>query len=129
NDTHGHAIGDRMLASVAAIIKKQFRQMDILARYAGDEFVAIMPMASGDVAEMVAERIRSAVESHEFAIRTGRTTRIGISIGIACFPTDGETSESLLSRAGQNMQQDKHVRKLNPPSDAHNMVLSLDSFR
>ncbi|HEY0100181.1 MAG TPA: diguanylate cyclase [Pyrinomonadaceae bacterium] len=129
NDTHGHAIGDRLLASVAAIVKKQFRQMDILARYAGDEFVAIMPMASGDVAEMVADRIRAAVESHEFTIRTGRTTRIGISIGIACFPTDGETSESLLSQAGRNMQQDKHGRKLNPPSDPQNMVLSLDSFR
>jgi diguanylate cyclase (GGDEF)-like protein/putative nucleotidyltransferase with HDIG domain len=129
NDTHGHAIGDRLLASVAAIIKKQFRQMDILARYAGDEFVAIMPMASRDVAEMVAERIRSAVESHEFTIRTGRTTRIGISLGIACFPNDGETSESLLSQAGQNMQQDKHVRKLNPPSDTQNMALTLDSFR
>lgn len=129
NDTHGHAIGDRLLASVAAIVKKQFRQMDILARYAGDEFVAIMPMASGDVAEMVAERIRSAVEAHEFTVRTGRTTRIGISIGIACFPTDGETSESLLSQAGHNMQQDKHGRRLNPAAAAENMVLSIDSFR
>jgi diguanylate cyclase (GGDEF)-like protein/putative nucleotidyltransferase with HDIG domain len=129
NDTHGHAIGDRLLASVAAIIKKQFRQMDILARYAGDEFVAIMPMASGDVAEMVAERIRAAVESHEFTIRTGRTTQVGISIGIACFPNDGETSESLLSRAGHNMQQDKHGRRLNPSSAAQNMVLTLDSIR
>jgi diguanylate cyclase (GGDEF)-like protein/putative nucleotidyltransferase with HDIG domain len=129
NDTYGHAIGDRLLASVAAIVKKQFRQMDILARYAGDEFVAIMPMASGEVAEMVAERIRSAVEAHEFTIRTGRTTRIGISIGIACFPNDGETSESLLSQAGHNMQQDKHGRKLNPAAATENMVLSIDSFR
>ena len=129
NDTHGHAVGDRMLASVAAIIKKQFRQMDILARYAGDEFVAIMPMASGDVAEMVAERIREAVESHEFSIRTGRTTKIGISIGIACFPSDGETAEELLSQAGHNMQQDKHGRKLHPASGAQNVVLSIDSFR
>jgi diguanylate cyclase (GGDEF)-like protein/putative nucleotidyltransferase with HDIG domain len=129
NDTYGHAIGDRLLASVAAIIKKQFRQMDILARYAGDEFVAIMPMASGDVAEMVAQRIRAAVESHEFMIRTGRTTRIGISIGIACFPDDGETAEDLLSRAGHNMQQDKHGRRLNPASAGDNVVLSIDSFR
>ncbi|HZH29286.1 MAG TPA: diguanylate cyclase [Pyrinomonadaceae bacterium] len=129
NDTHGHAIGDRVLASVAAIIKQQFRQMDILARYAGDEFVAIMPMASGDVAQMVAERIRDAVESHEFTIRTGRTTKIGISIGIACFPDDGETAEELLSQAGHNMQQDKHGRKLNPASAGQNVVLSIDSFR
>jgi diguanylate cyclase (GGDEF)-like protein/putative nucleotidyltransferase with HDIG domain len=128
NDTHGHAIGDRMLATVAAIIKKQFRQMDILARYAGDEFVAIMPMASGDVAEMVAERIRTAVESHDFTIRTGRTTRIGISIGIACFPDNGETAEDLLSRVGHKMQQDKHGRKLNPASAEQNAVYSIDSF-
>jgi len=129
NDTHGHAIGDRLLASVAAIIKKQFRQMDILARYAGDEFVAIMPMASGDVAGMVAERIRAAVETHDFAIRTGRTTKIGISIGIASFPNDGETSEALLSQAGHNMHQDKHSRKLSPIARAHNVALSIDSFR
>ncbi|HEX8635156.1 MAG TPA: diguanylate cyclase [Pyrinomonadaceae bacterium] len=129
NDTHGHAIGDRLLASVAAIIKNQFRQMDILARYAGDEFVAIMPMASGDVAEMVAERIRSAVESHEFTVRTGRTIKIGISIGIACFPSDAETAEDILSRAGHNMQQDKHGRKLNPAAGTQNVVLSIDSFR
>ncbi|HYO90778.1 MAG TPA: HD domain-containing phosphohydrolase, partial [Pyrinomonadaceae bacterium] len=62
NDTHGHAVGDRMLASVAEVIRKQLRQMDMLARYAGDEFVAIMPMASDDTAAIVAERIRSAVE-------------------------------------------------------------------
>ncbi len=129
NDTHGHAIGDRLLATVAAIIKKQFRQMDILARYAGDEFVAIMPMASGDVAEMVAERIRAAVEAHEFAIRTGRTTKIGISIGIASFPHDGETCEALLSQAGHNMQQDKHSRKLGPTAHAQNVAHSIDPFR
>jgi len=133
NDVHGHPIGDRLLANVAAIIKKQFRQMDVLARYAGDEFVAIMPMASGDVAAMVAERIRAAVESSEFTLRTGRTTRIGISIGIACFPGDGETSEELLSRAGRNMQQDKHGRKLNPATNGQNVAQSvaqsIDAFR
>jgi len=133
NDAHGHPIGDRLLANVAAIIKKQFRQMDVLARYAGDEFVAIMPMASGEVAAMVAERIRAAVESSEFTLRTGRTTRIGISIGIACFPGDGETSEELLSRAGRNMQQDKHGRKLNPATNGQNVAQSvaqsIDAFR
>src|SRR5918998_1069039 len=92
NDTYGHAVGDRLLASVAGVIKKQLRQMDILARYAGDEFVAIMPMASGQMAVLIAERIRQAVESHEFSVRTGRTARVGLSIGISCFPKDGETA-------------------------------------
>ena len=69
---------------------RQLRQMDLLARYAGEEFVAIMPMASADVAALVADRIRTAVETHQFPVRTGRTTQIGISIGVACFPGDGE---------------------------------------
>ncbi|HEX9917975.1 MAG TPA: diguanylate cyclase, partial [Pyrinomonadaceae bacterium] len=104
NDAHGHGLGDKLLASVAAVVKKQLRQMDILARYAGDEFVAIMPMASSEVAAMVAERIRTAVEEHRFPIRTGKTASVGISIGLACFPSDGETTEQLLTTAGRNMQ-------------------------
>ncbi|MDT7602477.1 MAG: hypothetical protein QOF61_474 [Acidobacteriota bacterium] len=129
NDAHGHGLGDRLLASVAGVIKKQLRQMDILARYAGDEFVAIMPMASTDVAAMVAERIRSSVESHVFPVRPGKTAQISISIGIACFPNDGETSEELLSSAGHNMQQEKHARKLAPDDLSSNVITSIESFR
>ena len=129
NDTYGHAVGDRLLASVAGVIKKQLRQMDILARYAGDEFVAIMPMASGQMAAMIAERIRAAVETHKFTVRTGRTVDVGISIGIACFPEDGETSEQLLTRADRNMHQDKHARKLAPTLAANPSVASIDILR
>jgi diguanylate cyclase (GGDEF)-like protein/putative nucleotidyltransferase with HDIG domain len=129
NDTYGHAVGDRLLASVAAVIKKQLRQMDILARYAGDEFVAIMPMASGQMASMIAERIRAAVESHKFTVRTGRTVEVGISIGIACFPVDGETSEQLLTKADRNMHRDKHARKLAPTLAANPTIASIDVLR
>jgi diguanylate cyclase (GGDEF)-like protein/putative nucleotidyltransferase with HDIG domain len=126
NDTYGHAVGDRMLASIAGVIKKQLRQMDLLARYAGDEFVAIMPMASSDMAGLIAERIRSAVESHEFTVRTGRTARVGLSIGISCFPKDGETAEQLLTTADRNMQRDKHARKLGPALSANSNIASID---
>lgn len=126
NDMYSHAVGDRLLASVAEVIRKQLRQMDLLARYAGDEFVAIMPMASGDTAKLVAERIRSAVESHEFSVRTGRTARVGLSIGVACFPNDGETAEELLSSADRNMQRDKHARKLGPAMAASSKIASID---
>jgi diguanylate cyclase (GGDEF)-like protein/putative nucleotidyltransferase with HDIG domain len=128
NDSHGHGVGDRLLAAVGGVIKKQLRQMDILARYAGDEFVAIMPMASSDVAQMVAERVRGAVESQGYAVRTGRTARVGVSIGIACFPADGETAESLLDSAGRRMQQDKHTRKLAPKEFAGVSAAPLDAF-
>jgi diguanylate cyclase (GGDEF)-like protein/putative nucleotidyltransferase with HDIG domain len=126
NDLYGHAVGDRMLASISEVIRKQLRQMDMLARYAGDEFVAIMPMASGETAVMVAERIRAAVESHAFSVRTGRTARVGLSIGIACFPKDGETAEELLTSADRNMQRDKHSRKLGPAIAASSNIASID---
>jgi len=111
NDQWGHALGDRMLASIARVIRKELRQMDILSRYAGDEFVAIMPMASQSMAEMIAERIRTAVASHKFSVRTGKTVEVSISTGIASFPDDGETTEELLTAAARNMQHDKHTRK------------------
>jgi diguanylate cyclase (GGDEF)-like protein/putative nucleotidyltransferase with HDIG domain len=132
NNAHGHGIGDRLLAGVADVIKKQLRQMDVLARYAGDEFVAIMPMASSDVAAMVAERIRAAVESYKFPVRTGKTTQIGVSIGIGCFPDDGETADQLLMTADRNMQRDKHARKLAPPDASVNSshtIASIEAFR
>lgn len=111
NDEYGHAIGDRVLASVAGVIRKELRQMDILARYAGDEFVTIMPMASHQMASTVGERIRAAVEGQKFSVRTGKTVELGLSLGIATFPTEGETTEELLSAAGSAMQRDKHRRK------------------
>ena len=51
NDKYGHSTGDRLLASIAGAIRHELRQMDILTRYAGDEFVAIMPMASNSMAQ------------------------------------------------------------------------------
>jgi diguanylate cyclase (GGDEF)-like protein/putative nucleotidyltransferase with HDIG domain len=111
NDQWGHALGDRLLASVAHVIRKEMRQMDILSRYAGDEFVAIMPMASTTMAETVAERIRKAVAAHEFPVRTGKMVGVTISTGFSCFPADGETTEELLTAAARNMQHEKNARK------------------
>ncbi len=118
-----------MLASIAGVIKKELRQMDILTRYAGDEFVAIMPMASTTMATMVMERIRAAVESHKFTVRTGKTVDVGVSMGTACFPADGETTEHLLTTAARNMQRDKHARKVLPTLAAQPTAASMDNFR
>lgn len=128
NDAYGHGVGDRLLASIGNIIKKELRQMDILARYAGDEFVAIMPMASTTMASMIAERIRAAVESQKYTVRTGRSVEIGISVGISCFPSDGETTEELLTAAARNMQQDKHARKLVPSLSSAPLASSVDNY-
>jgi diguanylate cyclase (GGDEF)-like protein len=105
------------------------RQMDILTRYAGDEFVAIMPMASTMMANMIAERIRSATEAKKFTVRTGKTIEVGVSIGVACFPTDGETTEQLFATAVRNMQHDKHARKLLPTLSEPTNASLIDNFR
>ena len=111
NDKYGHSIGDRLLASVAGVVRRELRQMDILTRYAGDEFVAIMPMASSKMAASISERMRNAVEEQLFSVRTGTMVGLGVSLGVACFPDDGETSEELLSAAARRMQHDKNSRK------------------
>ena len=111
NNQHGHAMGDRLLAAVAGVIRRELRQMDILTRYAGDEFVAIMPMASGAMGKQIADRMRTAVENHKFAVRADKIVQLGVSIGVACFPDDGETTEELLTAAARKMQTDKHGRK------------------
>ena len=111
NDKYGHSIGDRLLASVAGTIRRELRQMDILTRYAGDEFVAIMPMASSVMAGTIVERMRNSVEEQLFSVRTGTMIGLGLSAGFACFPEDGETTEELLTAAARNMQRDKHSRK------------------
>ncbi len=111
NDKYGHSTGDRLLASVAGVIRRELRQMDILTRYAGDEFVAIMPMASSKMAGSVSERVRNVIEEQLFSVRTGTFIGLGVSLGVACFPDDGETTEELLTAAARKMQQDKHGRK------------------
>src|SRR5687767_11978893 len=128
NDQYGHAMGDRVLAAVAAVIRKELRQMDILTRYAGDEFVAIMPMASSHMAAAVGERIRNAVESQKFAVLRDKSVQLGISVGVACFPDQGETTEELLTAAGRQMQRDKHSRKTQLHL-ANTPVTTLDAFR
>jgi diguanylate cyclase (GGDEF)-like protein/putative nucleotidyltransferase with HDIG domain len=111
NDKYGHSIGDRLLASVAGVVRRELRQMDILTRYAGDEFVAIMPMASSKMAEAISERMRNAVEEQLFSVRAGTMVGLGVSLGVACFPDDGETTEELLTAAAGRMQRDKNSRK------------------
>ena len=128
NDQYGHQVGDRLLACVAGIIRNELRQMDILTRYAGDEFVAIMPMASTAMAVGVGERVRAAVQMQRFMVRNGKSVVLGLSLGVACFPEEGETTEELLTAAARKMQQDKHARKT-VLTLANSPVNSLDAMR
>jgi diguanylate cyclase (GGDEF)-like protein/putative nucleotidyltransferase with HDIG domain len=127
NEQFGHGVGDRLLASVASVVKNQLRQMDMLARFAGDEFLAVMPGASAQVAAAVGERIRTAVESHGFNVKTGRNVQVTVTVGAGCYPEDGETADDLLSAATRDTQRKSLARK---HAHAHAApIVSIDAYR
>jgi diguanylate cyclase (GGDEF)-like protein/putative nucleotidyltransferase with HDIG domain len=111
NDTFGHKLGDRMLREVASLVHAQFREYDFLARYAGDEFVAIVPDVAPDQVEELRERIERTVSDFSIEIRSQGRARVGISVGSAVFGTDGETLDQLVIAADLAMYQAKSNHK------------------
>ena len=112
NDTFGHKVGDKMLREVALIIQRQLREYDFLARYAGDEFVAVVQELVGSQVEELRARIESAVAKFSLHVRGDKRARVGISIGTATYDTDGETLDQLLVAADQAMYRVKSDHKL-----------------
>lgn len=82
NDQWGHSAGDQVLRESAAVIQKTLRAEDVLARYGGEEFAVLLRFMEGSRAQVVGERIRSAMEKYEFR-HDGGTMRITCSVGIA----------------------------------------------
>jgi diguanylate cyclase (GGDEF)-like protein/putative nucleotidyltransferase with HDIG domain len=111
NDTFGHKIGDRMLLDVANLIQSQLREYDFLARYAGDEFVALLPDLTVPQVEELCERIERVVSSFSLKVHAETRARVGISIGASVFGVDGETLDQLLISADQAMYRAKSAHK------------------
>ncbi len=103
NDTHGHLVGSRVLAEFGALLKKSVRDVDVVIRYGGDEYTAILVETSCELAEVVAERIRRQVEAHLFLHSEGRDIRLTCSIGYACCPDDATKKEELIEMADKAM--------------------------
>ncbi len=129
NETYNHEVGDKLLIAVADLIKGQLRSMDFLARYGGDEFIAILPHASYDMAQAVGERIKTAVETHLISVGTDEPIEALISVGVASYPQDGEVSFELLSAANRKMYRQKQSRKTSAFSDGNSNVIPFDNFR
>ena len=107
NDIHGHLVGSRILAEFGTLIKKLVRDVDIVIRFGGDEYTAILVETSCVMAELVAERIRKQVESHHFTGAEGQTIRLTCSIGYACCPDDAKSKDVLLEMADKAMYAGK----------------------
>lgn len=91
NDRRGHAEGDRVLRTVAEILRRAGRADDVVGRTGGDEFALLLPETAGAGAEAIGERIKREVE----ALRED----VGVSYGFAEWPADGPTKEMFMLRA------------------------------
>jgi len=105
NDRHGHLEGNRVLRAVARAMRLQCREYDTVARLGGDEFVLVLPGQEPDSVSAKVESLTSAVA--EAGYETVGTACLGISVGVAYYPADGEDAEALLAVADQRMYREK----------------------
>lgn len=103
NDELGHEAGDAVLKTVAERMLACVRQSDTVARFGGDEFVAILEnLDHAESASVVAQKVLSTVPK-PIKVTDGKTARVGASIGISIFPDDGETMDELARAADEAM--------------------------
>jgi len=112
NDTYGHKTGDRMLREVAHLIQSQLREYDFLARYGGDEFVALVQEVVGAQVEELCARIESAVSKFSLSLGRNRVAHVGISVGTATFGIHGDTLDQLVIAADNEMYRMKSDHRL-----------------
>ncbi|PYI52229.1 sensor domain-containing diguanylate cyclase [Paenibacillus flagellatus] len=107
NDTYGHQAGDEVLSHLARILASSVRSNDVCCRYGGEEFVALLPLATVPDAWNMAERVRTAVETRENPLGIPIT----VSLGIAHYPTHAQSAETLFQRADHALYQAKESGK------------------
>ena len=129
NDTYGHAFGDLFLHQVAEQIQDSMRAGDMVARYGGDEFTAILPEAGETEARMVADRLLSRLRKLALKTPEGQTVRASLSIGIAIGPGHATTARGLFAMADNQMYRAKNAGKnqyaLPSPEDSFDPVSPL----
>ena len=117
NDTYGHFVGDFVLKSLARILKENLREIDIVGRWGGEEFLILLPNTDSDEAVFIAERIKKEVNEHVFEVN-GLKIKTSLSIGVATLGVHGSNLEELLQSADISLYKAKRSGK--------NLVISLD---
>lgn len=108
NDTYGHEAGDYVLKALAEVLSHESRRGDFACRYGGEEFVVVMPNINMEIAYERARNLRNVLNS--LSIPYGYyTLSVTISMGIACFPVNGRTRQSILRAADEAMYAAKEA--------------------
>lgn len=130
NDTYGHRAGDAVLTKVSNIIKNTIRQLDMACRYGGEEFCVIFPSTYLLTAQIVAERIRKAIESCEI-IFNGISIHVTASIGIDMYNLrSSATMNEIIENADKQLYKAKEMGRnricANTPKPSDNSTMSDD---
>ena len=108
NDNHGHLTGDAVLKTTAKVLIDGLRGRDILARFGGEEFVAVLPGADVDEAIAVAERIRQQLYETQVSAPDGSPLQLSTSVGVTRYEP-GEAIEAALSRVDDSLYRAKEL--------------------
>ena len=112
NDTHGHEAGNEALATIADLLRRSLRSLDIATRYGGEEFALILPSTPKTGARLVAERAREAIERHLFPGGPPSENRsLAVSMGVATFPADAREARDLVRCADRALYDAKAAGK------------------
>lgn len=107
NDTYGHETGDEVLRVLGNLLRDFFRESDIVCRYGGEEFIAILPEINLGQCLAKAEQLRSIVENTGYVQHLGETLYITISLGVALYPLHGDKIRTVLGLADDALYQAK----------------------
>jgi diguanylate cyclase (GGDEF)-like protein len=108
NDQYGHLMGSKVLQEAADVLRSGLRDVDIVARYGGDEFLVILPETRIDEAAFVAERMRQNFEENTFLVEEGLNVKVTASFGVASFPEFSSSKEELVRFADKAMYRVKN---------------------
>jgi len=110
NDSYGHDLGDQVMLMVANRLRSSVRDEDVVSRWGGDEFVCLLfkVKQEADVTRLAEKLIHRIAEACEF---DGTIFSIKVSIGVAIYPTDGETADILFKKADIAMYRAKGTEK------------------
>jgi diguanylate cyclase (GGDEF)-like protein len=107
NDRYGHAEGNRVLIEITSAMRSALRVSDVLGRFGGDEFIVVLPGTNSKDALTTAERLRRAVETHDYRSSWGEPIKTTVSVGVATFPENANNSEDLFRAADRALYSAK----------------------
>jgi diguanylate cyclase (GGDEF)-like protein len=108
NDRYGHLMGSRVLVEVAELLIRNLRDVDIVSRYGGDEFVVVLPETGIRTTHTITKRLHRAVHRHEFLSAEGIKVHLTASFGLAGFPDHARNKKDLIRLADQAMYEAKY---------------------